>query len=85
MFTIVKSSVPGYKYGIIIKGILSFHAIRNWFNNTYGACESLAHGDKIDNHHWTYNIGYNNYTIYVRDDEELSWFKIRYSENELVL
>ena len=69
-----------FKYGIQIQGMLNFHATRNWFGQTYGPCESLAHGNKIDNLHWSYHIVYQTYVIYVRGDEELSWFKIRYGE-----
>jgi hypothetical protein len=69
-----------FKYGIKVIGMLNFHAVRNWFSQTYGPCESLAHGSKIDNLHWSFEIIYQNYTIYVKGDEELSWFKIRYGE-----
>jgi hypothetical protein len=69
-----------FKYGIKVIGMLDFHAVRNWFSQTYGPCESLAHGSKIDNLHWSFEIIYQNYTIYVKDDEELSWFKIKYGE-----
>ena len=69
-----------FKHGIRVRGMLDFHAVRNWFSQTYGPCESLAHGNKIDNTHWSYEIIYQNYTIYVRGDEELSWFKIKYGD-----
>ena len=69
-----------FKYGIRINGMLNFHAVRNWFTQTYGPCESLAHGEKINNKHWSYEIVYQNYTIYVKGDEELSWFKIKYGQ-----
>ena len=74
-----------FKYGIRINGMLNFHAVRNWFTQTYGPCESLAHGEKINNKHWSYEIVYQNYTIYVKGDEELSWFKLKYGEHELLL
>ena len=69
-----------FKYGIRINGMLNFHAVRNWFTQTYGPCESLAHGEKINNKHWSYEIVYQNYTIYLPGDEELSWFKIKYGQ-----
>ena len=69
-----------FKYGIKISGILNFQAVRNWFTKIHGPCESLAHGSKIDNLHWSFDMLYQNYTIYVRGDEELSWFKIKYGD-----
>ena len=69
-----------FKYGIKISGMLSFHVVRNWFSQTYGPCESLAHGNKIDNPHWSYEVVYQNYTVYVKGNEELSWFKIKYGD-----
>ena len=74
-----------FKYGIRINRMLNFHAVRNWFTQTYGPCESLAHGEKINNKHWSYEIVYQNYTIYLPGDEELSWFKLKYGEHELLL
>jgi hypothetical protein len=71
-----------FKYEIKITGILNFHAVRNWFSQIYGPCESLAHGKKIDSKHWSFEVIYQNYAIYVRGDEELSWFKIRYGDSE---
>ena len=69
-----------FKYRIKVNGILNFHAVRNWFSQTYGLCESLAHGNKIDNKHWSFEVVYQNYTIYVKGDEELAWFKIKYGD-----
>jgi hypothetical protein len=69
-----------FKYLIRIGRMLEFHAVRNWFSQTYGSCESLAHGNKIDNMHWSYEVVYQNYTVYVKGDEELSWFKIKWSD-----
>jgi hypothetical protein len=69
-----------FKHGIQITGMLNFHAVRNWFGQTYGPCESLAHGSKIDNLHWSYHVVYQTYMIYVQGDEELAWFKIKYGD-----
>ena len=60
--------------------MLNFHAVRNWFSKTYGPCESLAHGSKIDNKYWSFEVVYQNYVIYVKGDEELSWFKIKHGD-----
>lgn len=76
-----------FKYGVQIHGILNFHKARNWFAQTYGPCESLAHGDKIDNERWSFHIVYQIYMIYVKGDEELSWFKLKFGQeaDELLL
>lgn len=67
-----------FKHGIRVRGMLDFHAVRNWFSQTYGPCESLAHGNKIDNTHWSYEVIYQNYTVYVRGNEELNWFQLKH-------
>jgi len=69
-----------FKYILEIAGILDFHKARNWLTDTYGPCETLAHGDKVDNKHWTYHIVYHHYVLRIFDDEELSWFKLKYGE-----
>ena len=69
-----------FKHGIRVRGMLDFHAVRNWFSQTYGPCESLAHGNKIDNTHWSYEVIYQTYMIYVKGDEELAWFKIKWGD-----
>ena len=76
-----------FEYGVQVHGMLNFHEARNWFTQTYGPCESLAHGNKIDNKHWTFHIVYQTYMIYVKGDEELSWFKLKFGQeaNELLL
>ena len=76
----VEDTIPNihFKHSIKVRGMLDFHAVRSWFGQTYGACERLAHGSKIDNQHWSYEVIYQNYTIYVKGDEELSWFKIKW-------
>lgn len=66
-----------FKYGIQVHGMLNFHATRNWFNETYGWASTIAH-DLIDNKHWSYHMVYQTYMIYVRGDEELNWFQLRY-------
>ena len=70
-----------FKHSIQVLGMLNFHEARNWFFQTYGPCESLAHGEKIDNEHWTFDMKYQTYVIYVKGDEELSWFKLKYGES----
>jgi hypothetical protein len=68
-----------FKHGIQIHGMLNFHEARNWFCRTYGLASTLAN-DLIDNEHWSFHLVYQTYIIYVKGDEELSWFKIKYGD-----
>lgn len=73
-----------FKHGIQVHGMLNFHEARNWFSKTYGVASTIAN-DIIDNEHWTFHLVYQTYMIYVKGDEELSWFKLKYGEHELLL
>jgi len=66
---------------IATERILDLHYIRHWLTQCYGPCETLAHGNKIDNTYWTYDILYNYYIIRLLGDEELNWFKLKYGES----
>ena len=68
-----------FKHGIQIHGMLNFHEARNWMSQAYGFASTLAN-DVIDNKHWTFTMVYQTYMIYVRGDEELSWFKMKYGQ-----
>ena len=68
-----------FKYLIRIGKMLEFHAVRQWLSQTYGLAEQLDR-DTIRNPHWSFEIIYQNYTVYVRGDEELSWLKIKYGD-----
>jgi len=68
-----------FKYGIQVQGMLNFHQVRNWFSQTYGFASTIAN-DLIDNEHWSFHMVYQTYMIYVKGDEELAWFKIRYGD-----
>jgi len=70
-----------FKHGIQIQGMLNFHHARNWFSSTYGYASTIAN-DPVDNKHWSYHLVYQTYMIYVRGDEELSWFKLKYGEEQ---
>ena len=61
--------------------MLNFHHARNWFSSTYGYASTIAN-DPVDNKHWSYHLVYQTYMIYVRGDEELSWFKLKYGEEQ---
>ena len=68
-----------FKYGIQVQGMLNFHQVRNWFSQSYGFASTIAN-DLIDNEHWTFHMVYQTYMIYVKGDEELAWFKMRYGD-----
>jgi len=70
-----------FKHGIQIQGMLNFHEARNWFSSTYGYASTIAN-DPVGNEHWSYHLVYQTYMIYVRGDEELSWFKLKYGEEQ---
>jgi hypothetical protein len=68
-----------FKHGIQVFEILDFHSARQWLSEAYGQSESVDRDVKY-NDHWAFYIKYNSYMLYVRGDEELSWFKIKYGE-----
>ena len=69
-----------FKYLIRIARMLEFHAVRQWLSQTYGLAEHIDR-DTIHNLHWGFEIKMGASTVYLRGDEELSWFKIRYGDN----
>ena len=68
-----------YKHGIEVFNMLDFHAARQWMVQTYGFSASLDE-DVEYNKHWAFFMKFNHYMLYVRDDEELSWFKMKYGQ-----
>lgn len=68
-----------YKHGIQVFKMLDFHGARQWMSSTYGYTDDLNE-DKITNKHWAFLIKLNHYMIYVKGDEELSWFKMKYGQ-----
>jgi hypothetical protein len=67
-----------FKYGIKIPMMLDFHTVRQWMSSTYGYSTTI--GDVDANEHWSFAIKLNHYVIYIKGDEELSWFKIKHGE-----
>jgi len=81
------SRAPGYS------AILDFDRCRRWFNDTYGWSQDVEmqfpmakaqkfHPEITDveiNRHWAYNIKYNDYRIYVADDQILTMFQLRWA------
>jgi len=68
-----------FKYLIRIGRMLEFHAVRQWLSQTDGLAEQLDR-DTIKNPHWGFEIRMGASTVYLRGDEELSWFKIRHGD-----
>jgi hypothetical protein len=68
-----------FKYLIRIGRMLEFHSARQWLSQTYGLAEQLDR-NTIKNPHWGFEIRLGSCTVYLRGDEELSWFKIKHGD-----
>jgi len=82
------TKVPGHS------AILDFDRCRRWLNDTYGWSQDVemqfpmtkaqkSHPEITDveiNQHWAYNIKYNDYRIYVADDQVLTMFQLRWAQ-----
>ena len=68
-----------FKYLIRIGRMLEFDTTRKWLSQTYGMAEQVDR-DTIHNPHWGFEIRMGGCTVYLRGDEELSWFKIRHGD-----
>ena len=68
-----------FKYLIRIGRMLEFDTTRKWLSQTYGLAEQVDR-DTIHNPHWGFEIRMGASTVYLRGDEELSWFKIRHGD-----
>ena len=73
-----------FKYGIqVLNSMLDFHDVRIWFTQTYGTGNDLTRDEPIENKHWGFIVKYQHYIIYIKGEEELNWFKLRYGDTEL--
>ena len=68
-----------FKYLIRVGRMLEFDATRKWLSQTYGLAEQMDR-DTIHNPHWGFEIRLGGSTVYLRGDEELSWFKIKHGD-----
>ena len=68
-----------FKYLIRIARMLEFHAVRQWLSQTYGMAEPIDR-DTMNNPYWGFEIKLGALTVYLRDDKELSWFKIKHGD-----
>ena len=70
-----------FKYSVKISGgMLNFHDARTWVTQTYGIGDDISKDEPIVNGHWAFFIKYRHYVIYLKGDEELAWFKIKYGD-----
>ena len=69
-----------FKYGIQIQGMLNFHEARNWFTRTYDIGDDISRNEPLLNGRWAFQLVYQTYMIYVKGDEELAWFKMKYGQ-----
>jgi hypothetical protein len=80
-YTVEDSSPNKYfKYIIDIGRMLDFHDVRKWLSDTYGYTEDIKKDQPDTNLHWAFTINWKIHKVYLRGDEELSWFKIKYGE-----
>jgi hypothetical protein len=60
--------------------MLEFHAVRRWFTETYGVGDDISRDEPLVNGHWAFFVKFQHYIVYVKGDEELSWFKMKFGE-----
>jgi hypothetical protein len=60
--------------------MLDFHRTRQWLSNTYGYSDTIDE-ENPPNEHWAFMIRLSTNMIYLKGDEELSWFKIKHGES----
>jgi hypothetical protein len=70
-----------YKHGIQVFKMLEFHDARQWLSESYGYCVGLDQDVNVKfNEHWSFYMKFNHYMLYLKGDEELAWFKIKYGQ-----
>ena len=81
---IVEDAIPNkyFKYIVDIGQVLDFHDARKWMSETYGYSEDLKKDQPDTNPHWAFSINFRFHKIYLRGDEELAWFRIKYGDNK---
>ena len=79
---VLEDTIPNehFKYIIDIGQVLDFHNARKWMSETYGYTEDLKKDQPNTNPHWAFSINFRFHKIYLRGDEELSWFKIKHGD-----
>ena len=67
-----------FKYILDVPNMLDFHDTRKWLSNTYGYTEDLKKDRPGENVHWAFTVDWRNHKIYLKGNEELSWFQIKW-------
>jgi hypothetical protein len=60
--------------------MLEFHDVRRWFTETYGVGDDISRDEPLLNGHWAFFLKFQHYIVYVRGDDELAWFKLKYGQ-----
>jgi len=64
--------------------IIDFVAVREWCWNTFGSsCERehwlyLVKFNQPRNERWCWHSDFGNFKIYIRDEKEVNWFKLKW-------
>lgn len=69
-----------FKYNVKIPMMLDFHKARQWLSATYGYSDELNDGS-LPNKHWAFIIRLSSNVVYLKGEEEVAWFKIKYGES----
>jgi hypothetical protein len=69
-----------FKYNMKIPMMLDFHRVRQWLSVTYGYSDELG-DDNPANEHWAFIIRLSSNVVYLKGEEEVAWFKIKYGES----
>jgi hypothetical protein len=67
-----------FKYNVKIPMMLDFHRVRQWLSVTYGYSDE--YDDHPSNKHWAFVIRLSSNMVYLKGEEEVTWFKIKYGE-----
>jgi hypothetical protein len=68
-----------FKYNVKIPMMLDFHRVRQWLSVTYGYSDE--YDDLPLNKHWAFIIRLSSNVVYLKGEEEVAWFKIKYGES----
>ena len=81
---ILEDTVPNkhFKYIIDVPKMLDFHNARKWLSDTYGYTEDIKKDQPSKNIHWAFTVNWRQHKIYLKGNEELSWFQIKYGNNK---
>jgi len=71
-----------FKHIVAIGSMMDFHSARIWMSETYGYSEDLKKEQHDTNPHWAFSINWRRHHIYLKGDDELAWFKIKYGNEQ---